>query len=229
MAAMDKLSETTEQVIRVAIVDDEPLVRGGLRLILGGDHSIDIVGEAGDGLDAGLMIARVRPNVVLMDIRMPRLDGLAATEAALAEHPQLKVIMLTTFDTDDMVLTALRIGASGFLLKDTLPEQIVDAVRQVAAGRSILSPSVTEQLIDAVARRPDHSLRTAALERLEALTDREREIAVEIGHGRTNSEIADGLFLSVATVKTHIGRVFTKLGAENRVQVAICIHEAGLT
>jgi DNA-binding NarL/FixJ family response regulator len=213
-------------VIRVALVDDETLVRAGLGLILGGHGEIEIVGEASDGIEAGAMIARTRPDVVLMDIRMPRLDGLEATRRALAADPALKVIVLTTFDTDDTVLTALQLGASGFLLKDTPPAELVEAVRLVASGRSMLSPSVTEQLIDVVARRPSVELRSAARARLNALTEREREVATEIARGSSNGAIADSLYLSVATVKTHIGRIFDKLGVENRVQVAIVVRDA---
>jgi DNA-binding NarL/FixJ family response regulator len=227
--AADSASDaaTTPAVIRVVLVDDEALVRTGLRLILGGDRSIEIVGEAADGIDAAGVVGRTTPDVVLMDIRMPRQNGLDATQSLLAQQPDLKIIVLTTFDTDDMVLSALRFGASGFLLKDTPPQELVDAVRQVAEGRSILSPSVTNQLIDAVARGPAVAERTAARELLAALTDREREIAMEIARGQSNSQIAEALHLSVATVKTHIGRVFDKLGADNRVQVVICVHSAG--
>jgi DNA-binding NarL/FixJ family response regulator len=228
-AAADSASDAAvaRAVIRVVLVDDEALVRTGLRLILGGDRSIEIVGEAADGIDAAGVVGRTTPDVVLMDIRMPRQNGLDATQSLLAQHPDLKIIVLTTFDTDDMVLSALRFGASGFLLKDTPPQELVDAVRQVAEGRSILSPSVTNQLIDAVARGPAVAERTAARELLAALTDREREIAMEIARGQSNSQIAEALHLSVATVKTHIGRVFDKLGADNRVQVVICVHSAG--
>jgi DNA-binding NarL/FixJ family response regulator len=230
MVAMDSMTPdaaVTPAVIRVVLVDDEALVRTGLRLILGGDRSIEIVGEAADGIDAVGVVGRTNPDVVLMDIRMPRQNGLDATQSLLAQRPDLKIIVLTTFDTDDMVLSALRFGASGFLLKDTPPQELVDAVRQVAEGRSILSPSVTNQLIDAVARGPAVAERTAARELLAALTDREREIAMEIARGQSNSQIAEALHLSVATVKTHIGRVFDKLGADNRVQVVICVHSAG--
>lgn len=164
---------TPEHPVRVAIVDDETLVRAGLRMILGGDPSIEIVAEASDGVEAVDAIARTRPDVVLMDIRMPRRDGLAAIEIARAADPDLKVIVLTTFDTDDMVLTALRLGASGFLLKDTPPEELVEAVRLVAAGQSMLSPSVTLQLIAAVARLPGSDKTADARLRLERLTERE--------------------------------------------------------
>ncbi|MFC6305257.1 response regulator [Oerskovia jenensis] len=218
----------TDAPLRVVLVDDDTLVRAGLRLILGGDRTIEIVGEAADGIAAVSEIARTRPDVVLMDIRMPRRDGLAALEIARAADPALKVIVLTTFDADDMVLTALRLGAAGFLLKDTPPAELVAAVRLVAEGRSMLSPSVTEQLITAVARQPVDDREAAARTRLARLTERELEVAVAIGAGLSNADIATSLFLSIATVKTHVGRVLDKLGADNRVQVAICVHDAGL-
>ena len=214
--------------IRVVIVDDDALVRAGLRMILGGDPAIEIVGEAADGLDALDLIARVRPTVVLMDIRMPRLDGLETTKSLTARGDQARVIVLTTFDTDELVLTALRHGAVGFLLKDTPPADLVDAVRRVAAGESTLSPSVTAQLIATVTSGTD-GRRQRASSLLDRLTEREREVAVSVGHGLSNAEIAAQLFMGVATVKTHIGRVFTKLEATNRVQVARTVHDAGLT
>jgi DNA-binding NarL/FixJ family response regulator len=218
-----------ERPIRVAIVDDEALVRVGLRMILGGDASIEIVAEASDGIEAVSVLARTRPDIVLMDIRMPRRDGLAAFEIARAANPDLKVIVLTTFDTDDMVLTALRLGASGFLLKDTPPEELVEAVRLVADGRSMLSPSVTQQLIAAVARLPDADHTADARSRLERLTERESEVAHAVGRGLSNAEIAATLHMSIPTVKTHIGHLFDKLEVKNRVQVAMCIHDARAT
>ncbi|PFG34870.1 response regulator [Sanguibacter antarcticus] len=214
--------------IRVVLVDDDPLVRAGLRLILGGDKDVHIVGEAPDGAEGVLVVARTQPDVVLMDIRMPRLDGLAATEQVLAAHPSTKVIVLTTFDTDDMVFSALRIGAQGFLLKDTAPEQIVAAVQTVAAGHPMLSPTVTAQLMASVVRDTTGARSQPALERLARLTEREREVAVAVGRGLSNAEIATSLYMSVATVKSHVGRLFAKLQVENRVQVAICVHDAEL-
>lgn len=218
----------TERSIRLAIVDDDALVRAGLRMILGGDAAITIVGEAADGREALDMIATARPHVVLMDIRMPRLDGLQTTKALTARADPARVIMLTTFDTDDLVLDALRHGAVGFLLKDTSPAELVDGVHRVAKGESILSPSVTAQLIAAVSSGSDDR-RTHAVALLGRLTERERDVAVAVGRGLSNAEIAASLYMGVATVKTHIGRLFTKLEATNRVQIARIVHDAGLS
>jgi DNA-binding NarL/FixJ family response regulator len=213
--------------VRVLVVDDDALVRTGLQLILGGHDDLVVVGEARDGVEAVELAGTLRADVVLMDIRMPRRDGLAATELLRQSDPAPAVIVLTTFDTDDSVLTALRLGASGFLLKDTPPAQLVEAVRRVSAGEPILSPSVTAQLIAAVTGPRDLDRRPAARGRLAELTDREREVALAIGRGRSNAEIAADLYMSVATVKAHVTHVMAKLGVENRVQVAICVHEAG--
>ncbi|SDM96570.1 DNA-binding response regulator, NarL/FixJ family, contains REC and HTH domains [Cryobacterium flavum] len=220
MAAMD-LS------VRVVLVDDDALVRTGLRLILGGDPAIEIVGEASDGHAALELIGRETPDVVLMDIRMPLLDGLAATRALQKRGDPARVIVLTTFDTDEMVLTALRHGAAGFLLKDTPPAELVAAVRRVVHGEPMLSPSVTAQLIATVIRAPDDRQQRAQTV-LGQLTERETEVAIAIGRGLSNAEIAAELFMGVATVKTHVGHLFTKLDAANRVHIARCVHDAGL-
>lgn len=214
--------------IGVLIVDDDPLVRAGLRLILGGDRGVAVVGEAGDGA-AGVEAARaLRPDVVLMDIRMPILDGLEAT-ARIARIPNAaKVIVLTTFDADQQVLTALRSGASGFLLKDTPPAQIVEAIRKVAAGEPILSPTVLAQIITTATAAGIDPRTTKARNQLAQLTDRELDIAKAIGAGKSNAEIAGEFYLSVATVKAHVTRLFTKLGMDNRVQIAVLVHEAAL-
>lgn len=220
--------------VTVVLVDDDPLVRAGLRMILGGAQDLEIVGEAADGVEALGVIDTTAPRVVLMDIRMPRRDGLEATRLLLesqrrsARLSPARVIMLTTFDTDALVVEALRIGASGFLLKDTPPERLVQAIRDVAAGQPMLSPSVTAQLIAKVAT-VDDSRRSAARARLECLTDREREVAVAIGQGMSNAEISKQLYLSVPTIKAHVSRLLTKLGADNRVQIALTVHDAGLT
>ncbi len=214
--------------IRVLIVDDDALVRSGLQLMLGGQPDLEVVGQAVDGHDGVAAAREHRPDVVLMDIRMPRMSGLEATEQLQAwEHPP-KVIVLTTFDADDFVVRALGAGASGFLLKDTPPAAITEAVRRVADGDPMLSPSVTSRLIAQLTagQAPDRA--RAARERMARLTEREREVAVAVGHGLTNAEIAGRLHLSVPTVKAHIGRLFTKLDAGNRVQIAICVHDAGL-
>lgn len=222
------MSATETVHVRVAVVDDDPLVRAGLRMILGGDAGIGLVGEAADGHEALDLIERERPDVVLMDIRMPRLDGLVATRRLTERGAATRVIVLTTFDTDEMVLTALRHGAAGFLLKDTPPEDLVRAVRRVARGEPILSPSVTAQLISAVAQPPDDTRERSARDRLARLTDREREVAIAVGRGLSNAEIARELYMGVATVKTHVGHLFTKLEVANRVQIARCVHDAGL-
>ncbi|WP_207210348.1 response regulator [Nocardioides zhouii] len=216
--------------ISLVVVDDDPMVRAALRMMLGGDSGITVVAEAGDGEEALRVVPASGADVVLMDIRMPVRDGLSATEELLRTHPHLRIIVLTTFDTDDMVLRALRIGAAGFLLKDTKPARLVEAIRTVAAGQPMLSPSVTAQLIAAVTR---DGATTAAQERtrsatdaLSALTERERDVADGVARGLSNAEIAAELFMGVPTVKTHVGRIFAKLGVENRVQVAILVHDA---
>ncbi|MGB4836428.1 MAG: response regulator transcription factor [Nostocoides sp.] len=215
--------------IRVVVVADDPMVRTGLRLILGGNSGIEIVAEAVDGQDAVQVVTRTRPDVVLMDIRMPRRDGLSATVELLALSDPPRILVLTTFDTDELVLKALRAGAAGFLLKDTPPAQLVQAVRSVAAGQPSLSPSVTAQLIAALAHPETieaESSRVQAQARLADLTERELEVAQAVGRGHSNSEIAAELFMSVATVKAHVGRLFTKLGVDNRVQIAILVNDA---
>ena len=217
---------TVNESIRIVLADDENLVRAGLRLILESDPRIDVVGECADGRQAISMVEALAPDMVLMDIRMPVMDGLAASEAILQGRPDQKILILTTFNTDDMVLSALKMGASGFLLKDTPTAELMDAINQVAAGRTMLSESVTKQLIAVAGSRPASSRRNAALERLAVLTEREREIAAAMARGSSNQEIADRLFISLATVKTHIGRVLEKLDADNRVQVALCVFES---
>jgi DNA-binding NarL/FixJ family response regulator len=217
-------------VVRLVVVDDDPMVRAALRMMLGGDSGLAVVAEASDGEEALRVVPGSDADVVLMDIRMPVRDGLSATEALLATDPDLKVIVLTTFDTDDMVLRALRLGAAGFLLKDTPPARLVEAIRTVASGQPMLSPSVTAQLIAAVTRGDrdaDEQERTrSARAALDALTERERDVAHAVARGLSNADIAAELYMGVPTVKTHVGRLFTKLGVENRVQVAILVHDA---
>ena len=222
----------SDRPIRVVLVDDDPLVRAGLSLMLGGSAELEIVGEAGDGAEGLEVIARTRPDVVLMDIRMPRMDGLTATQRLSEQPDPPEVIVLTTFDADEHVVRALALGARGFLLKDTSPPMIVEAIEKVAAGQPILSPSVTAQLIRKVTSVPSGDVtaeRTrAAAARLSRLSDRERDVAVAVGQGKSNAEIAGELFMSVATVKAHVSHIFVKMQFVNRVQVAICVHEAGL-
>jgi DNA-binding NarL/FixJ family response regulator len=213
---------------RVLLVDDDPLVRAGLAMILSSAEDLEVVGEAGDGADAVQAVRAHRPDVVLMDIRMPRLDGLAATEAVTALNPAPKVIVLTTFDLDDYVFRALGAGASDFLLKDTPPRELVHAVQVVANGDAMLSPAVTRRLITHFSANGAAGQQRAALDRLEVLTDREREVLVAVGRGLSNAEIGRQLFMSEATVKAHVSRVLTKLDLSNRVQVAILAHDAGL-
>ncbi len=217
-----------ERVIRVLIVDDDPLVRSALSLMLGGQSDIEVVGEAPDG-EAGLaQVAEHRPDVVLMDIRMPVMDGLEATRILHSRPSPPAVVVLTTFDADDHVLSAVAAGADGFLLKDTPPAEIVAAIRKVAEGEAMLSPSVTRTLIRRVREDGTRDRTSAAEERLSRLTEREREVALCVGRGLSNAEIAGELYLSVPTIKAHVSRLFDKLDATNRVQIAICVHEAGL-
>ncbi|MEV0417730.1 response regulator transcription factor [Streptosporangium canum] len=214
--------------VGVLIVDDDPLVRAGLVMMLGGAPDIRVVAQAGDGAQALPLVDRHAPDVVLMDIRMPVMDGLTATETLRARPGAPEVIVLTTFDADDHVLRALRAGAAGFLLKDTPPDEIVTAVRQVARGYPVLSPAVTRRLIARVADSGPDLRRTRAGDRLALLNGREREVAVALGQGRSNAEIGAVLHLSVPTVKTHVSGILTKLGLNNRVQIALLVHDAGL-
>lgn len=215
-------------VIRILVVDDDPLVRSGLVLILGGGEALEVVAQAANGWDGLAAVTEHRPDVVLMDIRMPVMDGIEATAAIAARPEPPKVIVLTTFDADEYVLRALAAGASGFLLKDTAPEDIVAAVRKVAEGEPMLSPSVTTTLIQQVTARRSPERSRSALARMDRLTERERDVALAVGRGLSNAEIAQTLYLSVPTVKAHIGRLFSKLEADNRVQIALCVHDAGL-
>ncbi|CBG68953.1 response regulator transcription factor [Streptomyces sp. LBUM 1478] len=218
----------TMTAIRLLLVDDDPLVRAGLTFMLGGADDIEIVGEAADGDEVDALVDRTRPDVVLMDIRMPTVDGLTATERLRTRADGPQVVVLTTFHADDQVLRALRAGAAGFVLKDTPPADIVDAVRRVAAGDPVLSPAVTRRLMAHAADGAPGTRHDTARARLAVLNDREREVAVAVGRGASNAEIAAELFLSVATVKTHVSRVLAKLGLNNRVQIALLTYDAGL-
>jgi DNA-binding NarL/FixJ family response regulator len=220
--------DTVGDVIRVLIVDDDPLVRSALALMIGGQPDIEVVAEASDGR-AGLALSQQhRPDVVLMDIRMPVMNGLDATRELHQRPNPPRVIVLTTFDADDYVTGAIAAGADGFVLKDTPPAEIVGAIRTVAEGDPMLSPSATASLIRRVRSDSGTDRSAEALLRLSALTEREHEVALAVGRGLSNAEIAGELFLSVPTVKAHVSRLFDKLGATNRVQIAICVHDAGL-
>jgi DNA-binding NarL/FixJ family response regulator len=215
-------------VISVLLVDDEALVRAGLRMILETADDLTVVGEAEDGRRAIDAVNRHRPDVVLMDIRMPNVDGLAATAAIRARVDPPAVLVLTTFDSDDEVFRALQAGASGFLLKDTPPTELIRAVRLAAGGDAMLSPSITRRVIARFTAEDRAQRQREAQQRLEPLTDRERQVLVEIGRGRSNAEIAARLHMSEATVKTHVTHLFEKLSATNRVQLAIAAFRAGL-
>lgn len=215
-------------MISVLLVDDEALVRAGLRMILETADDMEVVGDAEDGRAAIEAVDRIRPDVVLMDVRMPRVDGLAATSALRARPHAPAVVVLTTFDTDDAVFRALEAGAIGFLLKDTPPHDLLRAVRLAAAGDSMLSPTVTRQVINRFTAEDRSARRREALHRLQGLTEREREVLVEIGLGHSNAEIAGRLHMSEATVKSHVTHLFEKLIVTNRVQLAIAAFRAGL-
>ena len=211
-------------VIRVVVADDQPLVRTGLRMILGAEKDLEVVGEAADGAEAVEVCSRERPDVVLMDVRMPGMDGIDATRAVTAADDPPRVLVLTTFDLDDVVYDALRAGASGFLLKDAPEERLTTAIRVVAEGGSLFAPSVTRRLIEEFSRRAA----PAPVVRLESLTARESEVLVLVARGMSNAEIATELFLSENTVKTHVARVLMKLGLRDRVQAVVLAYESGL-
>ena len=214
-------------MVRVVLIDDDPLVRAGLKLMLGGREGVDFVGEGSDGSEAAALVAEHRPDVLLMDIRMPGKDGLTATEELMAQKDAPRVVILTTFDSDDSVLRALAAGAAGFLLKDTPPDRMLEAIKQVAAGEHTLSPSVVSQVIAAATRHRGDPRREDARADLAALNAREKEVAIAIGRGMTNAEISARHYLSLATVKGVVTQIFDKLGLTNRVQVAIKVHDAG--
>jgi DNA-binding NarL/FixJ family response regulator len=216
--------------IRVVVADDQGLVRSGFRVLLEGEPDIEVVGEAGNGAEAVALVASERPDVVLMDVRMPVMDGLEATRR-ITEDESLagtKVVILTTFDLDEYVHEALRAGASGFLLKDTLPVELLNAVRVVAGGDALIAPKITRRLIEEFARRPEPGAAAAAASVLDQLTDREREVLETVARGHSNAEIAAALFVSHATVKTHVSRLLMKLGARDRAQLVMIAYETGL-
>jgi DNA-binding NarL/FixJ family response regulator len=212
--------------VRVLLVDDDALVRAGLRIILSSAEDLEVVGEADDGTHAVAAVREHRPDVVLMDIRMAQMDGITATAALRRLEAPPQVIVLTTFQADEQVMSALRAGASGFLVKDTPPAEIINAVRLVASGEAIISPSVTRTLLSHFGDGQASDRRRAAAQRLATLTEREREVAAAIGAGASNAEVATSLFMSEATVKAHVSRLFTKLDVANRVQIAIVVHDA---
>jgi DNA-binding NarL/FixJ family response regulator len=216
--------------VRVLIVDDDALVRSGLRLMLSGSERVEVVAETDDGSGVLAAVDTHRPDVVLMDLRMPKVDGLAATELLRRQPRAPRVLVLTTFDADELVLRALRAGADGFLLKDTPPAEIVKAIELVAGGDGILSPAVARQLIEHIAAEGAgaDARRADARQRLDSLTERESEVARAIGQGKSNADIAAELYMSVATVKAHVTRVLSKLGVENRVQIALLVQDARL-
>jgi DNA-binding NarL/FixJ family response regulator len=213
-------------LVRVLVVDDDPLVRGALVMMLDGAEGISVVGEAGDGDEVPALVDAHAPHVVLMDLRMPHVNGIAATRRLRARPRPPEVVVLTTFDTDENVLRALRAGANGFLLKDTPPPRIVEAVRRVAAGDPILSPGVTRRLMDRITADTGNQDRARAA--LAALSPRENEVALAIARGHSNAEIAADLGMTVATVKAHVSHVLTKLDLGNRTQIALLVHDADL-
>jgi len=213
-------------VIRVMLVDDQAMVRTGFRMILEAEADLTVVGEAVDGRDAVDMVERARPDVILMDVRMPNMDGIEACERICTSDAHARVMMLTTFDLDDHVHAALRAGASGFLLKDAPPEQLVDGIRIIASGDALLAPSVTQTLIDEIARRP--ASQPDAFPGIAELTERELDVIRLMARGLSNSEVAAELYLGEATVKTHVGRILAKLGARDRVQAVVAAYESGL-
>jgi DNA-binding NarL/FixJ family response regulator len=213
-------------VIRVVLVDDQALLRDGFRSLLAREPDVEVVGEAGDGAEAVEVVARTRPDVVLMDIRMPRLDGLTATRQVLARPSPPRVVVLTTYDTDEHLYEALRIGASGFLLKDVRAGQLVDAVRTVAAGEELYAPAVLRRIVAGYVERRSPPPEAAGAV-FAALSERERDVAMLVARGLSNQEIAEQLVLSEATVKTHVNRILAKLGVRDRVQVVVLAYESG--
>jgi DNA-binding NarL/FixJ family response regulator len=216
--------------IRVLLADDQPLLRMGFRMVLEAQPGLEVVGEAGDGAQAAAMTRALSPDVVLMDVRMPVTDGIEATRRIVDSGSPARVLVLTTFNLDEYVYAALRAGASGFLLKDVPPTDLVSGIRAVAAGDAVVAPSVTRRLLDAFAvHLPDPATgRTPTEARLDLLTERERGVLVEVAKGHSNTEIARALVVSEATVKTHVGRILTKLALRDRVQVVVFAYETGI-
>jgi len=215
-------------MIRVGVADDQALVRSGFTVLLKSADDIEVVGEAADGSEACALVARERPDVMLMDIRMPEMDGLEATRRIMSEGAATRVLMLTTFDLDEYVYEALRAGASGFLLKDTLPDELLAAVRVVASGESLLAPKITTRLIADFVKRPAAEPAREPHPGLATLTERETEVLGAVAKGLSNAEIADELFMSAATAKTHVSRLLSKLHARDRAQLVVIAYESGL-
>ncbi|MFD6917422.1 response regulator [Streptomyces virginiae] len=223
------MSVEPPRAIRVLLVDDQPLVRSGLRVLMADTADLTVVGEAGTGTDGVRLAAELRPDVVVMDIRMPGMDGIEATGLITAETQDVKVLVLTTFDEDDHVYGALRAGASGFAVKDMAVEEILAAIRVIAAGDALIAPGITRRLIADFVRAPGPTAPEARAPRpVVGITEREREVLTLVGRGRSNGEIAEELFISAATAKSHVSRLFTKLAARDRVQLVIMAYEMGL-
>jgi DNA-binding NarL/FixJ family response regulator len=213
--------------VRILLADDQPLLRTGFRMVLGAEEDLDIIGEASDGAEAVDLARRLLPDVVLMDIRMPRMDGVTATEAIVAARLPVRVLILTTFEMDEYVVGALRAGASGFLAKDVPAEDLVTAIRIVARGEAVVAPRILRRLLDSFATAlPDPA--AAPPRAMDTLTEREREVLVQVARGLSNAEIARELSVSETTVKTHVGHVLTKLGLRDRVQAVVLAYESGL-
>ncbi|MFD5537650.1 response regulator [Streptomyces sp. NPDC127079] len=214
--------------VRVVLADDQPLVRSGLRVILADQPDLEVVGEAGTGAEAVRLVRETGPDVVVMDIRMPGMDGIEATRLITAGSAATRVLVLTTFDEDDHVYGALRAGASGFVVKDMALDDILAAIRVVASGDALLAPGVTRRLIAGFVGQRPAAVPERSVRRVEGITEREREVLALVGRGRSNSEIAEDLFITVATAKSHVSRLLAKLGARDRVQLVITAYEAGL-
>ncbi|MFJ6150991.1 response regulator [Micromonospora profundi] len=213
--------------VRVLLADDQPLLRTGFRMVLGAEHDLDVVAEAGDGVEAVELSRRLLPDVVLMDVRMPRMDGIAATRAIVDTRLPVRVLVLTTFDLDEYVVGAVRAGASGFLSKDVPAEELIAAIRTVAGGDAVVAPRILRRLLERFADLlPDPTATPSSA--LSALTEREREVLVQVARGLSNAEIAAALSVSETTIKTHVGHVLTKLGLRDRVQAVVLAYESGL-
>ena len=226
-AGLVGVSGQTVEVIRLLIVDDEAMVRKGLRLMLEAEEGFEVVGEADDGVEALAQSRRLRPDVVLMDVRMPRMDGVEACRL-LVEEAGAKVVMLTTFDLDEHLFAAVRAGASGFLLKASRPEELVSAIHAASEGNALIEPRMTKRLLEEFARQPDPNLVARTPDRFSELTERETEVLREMVRGATNSEIADHLFISETTVKTHVNHILAKLGVRDRIQAVVLAYDYGL-